>query len=255
MMTGSAALLSLTGSEILILALICLAAGMVRGFSGFALSAMVMASGALIIPPVQLIPICWWLEMTASLFMLRSGWQEANRKVAIRLAIGSTLGVPFGLALTTTIAPEQSKLVALGVIIVLAALQLMRVRMPFLVSNWGLYGSGWLAGVATGLAGVGGMVVALYVLAQQAPPRQMRASLVLFLFLGSVTTMISLWYFGVMDETAVVRGLVMSFPAGLGVVMGKLLFVPKWEHLYKPFCLTLLIALASTGVIRLLLSA
>jgi len=33
-----------------------LIAGLVRGFSGFALSAMVMASGALILPPVQLIP-------------------------------------------------------------------------------------------------------------------------------------------------------------------------------------------------------
>jgi len=255
MIPNLAALLALPIGEITVLAVICLIAGLIRGFSGFALSAMVMASGALIITPVQLIPICWWLEMTASLFMLRDGWQDANRKVAIGLAIGSTLGVPFGLALTMAIAPDLSKLVALGVIIALATLQLSRLKIPFLTTNWGLYGSGWLAGIVTGLASVGGMVVALYVLAQQAPPRQMRASLVLFLFLGSVTTMISLWSFGVMDETAVMRGLVMSFPAGLGVVMGKLLFVPKWEHLYKPFCLTLLIALASTGVIRLLLSA
>ena len=255
MIPNLAALLALPIGEITVLAVICLIAGLIRGFSGFALSAMVMASGALIITPVQLIPICWWLEITASLFMLRGGWQDANRKVAIGLAIGSTLGVPFGLALTMAIAPDLSKLVALGVIIALATLQLSRLKIPFLTTNWGLYGSGWLAGIVTGLASVGGMVVALYVLAQQAPPRQMRASLVLFLFLGSVTTMISLWSFGVMDETAVMRGLVMSFPAGLGVVMGKLLFVPKWEHLYKPFCLTLLIALASTGVIRLLLSA
>jgi uncharacterized membrane protein YfcA len=255
MIPNLAALLALPISEIAVLAVICFIAGLIRGFSGFALSAMVMASGALIITPVQLIPICWWLEMTASLFMLRDGWQDANRKVAIGLAIGSTLGVPFGLALTIAIAADLSKLLALGVIIALATFQLSQIKIPFLVTKWGLYGSGWLAGIVTGLAGVGGMVVALYVLAQQAPPRQMRASLVLFLFLGSVTTMISLWSFGVMDETAVMRGLVMSFPAGLGVVMGKLLFVPKWEHLYKPFCLTLLIALASTGVIRLLLSA
>ena len=104
MIPNLAALLALPISEIAVLAVICLIAGLVRGFSGFALSAMVMASGALIIAPVQLIPICWWLEMTASLFMLRGGWQDANRKVAIGLAIGSTLGVPFGLALTMAIA-------------------------------------------------------------------------------------------------------------------------------------------------------
>ena len=254
-MTHLANLIFLTISEVVILATICLIAGVVRGFSGFALSALVMASAALIIPPIQLIPICWWLEMTASLFMFRSVWQEANRKIAVGLAIGSTLGMPFGLALTMAIATELSKLLALGVIIALAALQLARVRIPFLVRNWGLYGSGWVAGVVSGVAGVGGMVVALFILSQKAQPRQMRASLVLFLFLSSVTTIISLWYFGVMDQVAIKRGLVMALPAGLGVVLGKLLFMPKWEYLYKPFCLTLLIVLGSTGIIRLILGA
>jgi len=253
-MTHLANLISLTISEVVILATICLIAGVVRGFSGFALSALVMASAALIIPPIQLIPICWWLEMTASLFMFRSVWQEANRKIAVGLAIGSTLGMPFGLALTMAIATELSKLLALGVIIALAALQLARVRIPFLVRNWGLYGSGWVAGVVSGVAGVGGMVVALFILSQKAQPRQMRASLVLFLFLSSVTTIISLWYFGVMDQVAIKRGLVMALPAGLGVVLGKLLFMPKWEYLYKPFCLTLLIVLAITGIIRVILN-
>jgi uncharacterized membrane protein YfcA len=253
-MTHLANLIFLTISEVVILATICLIAGVVRGFSGFALSALVMASAALIIPPIQLIPICWWLEMTASLFMFRSVWQEANRKIAVGLAIGSTLGMPFGLALTMAIAPELSKLLALGVIIALAALQLARVRIPFSVRNWGLYGSGWVAGVVSGVAGVGGMVVALFILSQKAQPRQMRASLVLFLFLSSVTTIISLWYFGVMDQIAIKRGLVMALPAGLGVVLGKLLFMPKWEYLYKPFCLTLLIVLAITGIIRVILN-
>ncbi len=253
-MTHLANLISLTISEVVILATICLIAGVVRGFSGFALSALVMASAALIIPPIQLIPICWWLEMTASLFMFRSVWQEANRKIAVGLAIGSTLGMPFGLALTMAIATELSKLLALGVIIALAALQLARVRIPFSARNWGLYGSGWVAGVVSGVAGVGGMVVALFILSQKAQPRQMRASLVLFLFLSSVTTIISLWYFGVMDQVAIKRGLVMALPAGLGVVLGKLLFMPKWEYLYKPFCLTLLIVLAITGIIRVILN-
>ncbi|WP_347824566.1 TSUP family transporter, partial [uncultured Planktomarina sp.] len=164
-MQAALAALALPPDHLALLGLICLIAGLVRGFSGFALSAMVMASGALILPPVQLIPVCWWLEMTASLFMLRGGWREANRKVALGLAIGSTIGVPFGLALTTQVDVETSKLIALAVIASLAALQLARVQLRFLASNWGLYGSGWMAGVATGLASVGGMVVALYVLA------------------------------------------------------------------------------------------
>ena len=223
--SGSAAL-ALPPDHLALLGLICFLAGLVRGFSGFALSAMVMASGALILPPVQLIPVCWWLEMTASLFMMRGGWREANRKVALGLAIGSTIGVPFGLALTTQVDVETSKLIALGVIASLAALQLARVQLRFLASNWGLYGSGWMAGLATGLASVGGMVVALYVLAQNAPPREMRASLVVFLFLGSVTTALSLLAFGLMDRTAIARGLAMAGPAALGLSWDSCLSSP-----------------------------
>jgi hypothetical protein len=89
-MQAASAALALPPEHLALLGLICFIAGLVRGFSGFALSAMVMASGALILPPVQLIPVCWWLEMTASLFMLRGGWRQANRKVALGLAVGST---------------------------------------------------------------------------------------------------------------------------------------------------------------------
>lgn len=71
MMHNLVALLALPIGEIAVLAVICLIAGLVCSFSGFALSVIVMTPGALIITPVQLIPICWWLEISASLFMLR----------------------------------------------------------------------------------------------------------------------------------------------------------------------------------------
>ncbi|MEM6307050.1 MAG: sulfite exporter TauE/SafE family protein, partial [Pseudomonadota bacterium] len=200
-------MLDLPAHDIVTLVGITFAAGMVRGFSGFALSAIVMASAALIIPPVQVIPICFFLEMTASLLMIRGGWQAANRKISISLAVASAVGLPLGLAFTTTVAPELSRLTALALIVVLAVLQLARVRMAFLATAPGLYGAGIMAGVATGLASVGGMVVALYVLARQAPAREMRASLVLFLFLSILTSALTYIIFGIMDSTAVLRGL------------------------------------------------
>jgi len=80
------------------LTLIVIVAGIVRGFSGFALSALVMASAVVILPPVELIPICLILELAASLLMARGGWQEADRGTVLGLVIGSTIGVPIGLA-------------------------------------------------------------------------------------------------------------------------------------------------------------
>jgi len=243
-------LLNLAPADIGWLVLITFCAGLVRGFSGFALSALVMASAVLILPPVELIPMLWWLEMSASLMMLKGGWADADRKTAIGLVIGSTMGWPLGLWMTTSLPVATSKAVALCLIVALAATQLAKIRLSFLATKPGLYGTGVLAGIASGLAHVGGMVVALYVLASDAPARQMRGSLVLFLFLGSITSMITLLVFGVMDFSGVTRGLVFAIPTMIGVFAGQRLFTERLAPYYRPFCLTLLMGLAASSLIR-----
>ncbi|MEM9788316.1 MAG: sulfite exporter TauE/SafE family protein [Pseudomonadota bacterium] len=240
----------LTRQEFIILTVIVVVAGIVRGFSGFALSAMIMATAVLILPPVELLPMLWWLELSASLLMLKGGWADADRGTAIGLVIGSTAGWPLGLWLTVTLPVETSKLIALSIIILLAASQLSKLKLTFLASKPGLYGTGIVAGIVSGLAHVGGMVVALYVLASDAPARQMRGSLVLFLFLGSLTSMITLLIFGVMDFSGVTRGLIFAAPTMLGVYLGQKLFIPSLARYYRPFCLTLLCALALVSIVR-----
>lgn len=246
-------ILALTLPELIVLAAIAFAAGMVRGFSGFALSAVVMASAVLILPPRELIPICWVLEMTASLLMVRGGIAEADRRIAFGLAISSAVGVPLGLYLTTTLPVDQTRLLALLVLITLAALQLARVRLPFLATNLGLYGSGLIAGIVTGIASIGGMVVALFVLAQDGPARMIRASLVLFLFVSSFFSLMWLLGYGVMDGLALQRGLTLALPVAVGVLLGKALFRPSLERFYKPFALCLLLGLAGVSLARTLL--
>lgn len=246
-----AALVDLTATEFAVLAFLVCLAGIVRGFSGFALSAMVMATAVLLLPPVALIPVCWWLEVAASILMVRGGLADADKVTVLGLFGGSVIGVPLGLWATTTLPLETSKLIALALVVTLAALQLGKFTIPGLATRPGLYGAGVAAGLATGLAGIGGMVVALYVLAQDAPARVMRASLVIFLFLGSITSLVTFLLFGVMDATAVARGVLLAGPALIGVWIGQHLFRPSLEGYYRPFCLALLITLASAGLIRL----
>lgn len=243
-------LLGLTGTEIGWLLLITFAAGLVRGFSGFALSALVMATAVLILPPIELIPMLWWLEMAASVLMLKGGFADADRPTAYGLVIGSALGWPIGLYLTTTLPVATSKTVALVIIVALAATQLAKIRLTFLATKPGLYGTGIVAGIVSGLAHVGGMVVALYVLASDAPARSMRGSLVLYLFLGSLTSMVMLLAFGVMDFSGITRGLFFAAPVLAGVFLGQRLFTERLAPYYRPFCLTLLLGLAGTSLVR-----
>jgi len=240
----------LTGQEFTVLTLIVLAAGIVRGFAGFALSALVMATAVMILPPITLIPMLWWLEMAASLLMIKGGWADADRPTAYGLVIGSAVGWPIGLWLTTSLPVDTSRVVALSIIVVLAASQLAKVRLDFLASKPGLYGTGVVAGIVSGLAHVGGMVVAFYVLASNAPARTMRGSLVLFLFLGSLTSMVILLLFGVMNFSGVTRGLIFAIPTVVGVLLGQRLFTERLAPYYRRFCLILLVGLAMIGLIR-----
>ncbi len=244
-------LTNLTTTQLYICVVVVFLAGMVRGFSGFALSALIMASLAIMIPPLELIAVCTILEFSASMLMVRGGLKDADMKIAFGLAIGSIVGAPVGLYLTNTLSVETSKMIALCLILVLAFLQLLKVRARFLATDPGLVFSGLTAGVATGLASVGGMVVALYVLAREAPAKVMRASLVVYLFLGTLSSFIYLYLYEMLTITALSRGATLVIPCVLGVVVGQAIFRPQLEKYYKPFCLLLLAVLATSGLVRL----
>ena len=245
-----AAAADLTPTEFALAGVAVFLASVVRGFSGFALSAIVMASLAVIIAPVELIPLCWFLEMTAGLLMVRGGFAEADRGIVAGLVIGSVVATPAGLYLTTTLPVETSRSAALGIVLVLAVLQLARVRWRFLATTPGLYAGGLTAGIATGLASVGGMVVALYVLSRDVRARTMRASLVLFLFATGVITFFYLVFYGLMTGAVLARAAMAAPLVVCGVPAGRLMFRPAMERHYKRFCLLLLIGLAGAGLAR-----
>ena len=243
-------LLALPVDAALFLAAVVFAAGVVRGFTGFALSAFVMSLAVTILPPVELIAMLYWLEMAASLVMARAGWRHADRRAALILVVGSAMGTFAGLGLILLLDTGLSRTIALGLLILASALQLARLRLPFLATTPGTLSAGVTAGLASGLAGIGGMVVALYVLARQVAPDVMRATLVVYLFGGMATSLASHTYWGTMTSTALARGLVMVPVCLAGVWLGIRFFTPESQRHYRTLCLWLLIVLASLSLIR-----
>jgi hypothetical protein len=79
----------------------------------------------------------------------------------------------------------------------------------------------------------------------------MRAALVMFLFLGTITTFVTLILFGVLDKTAMLRAAALTIPTSLGVIAGTALFTPNFETYYRPICLSLLVGLSIFGLIKL----
>lgn len=240
----------LPASTLGFVALASLVAGLVRGFAGFGLSAVMFASVVTLLPPIELIPVTYILEGMASVVMFRGGMRDADMGVVWGLTIFSAIGVPLGLFATTTVDPDTSKLVALILVLILTLLQLFQIRAAFLSTKPGLYSTGLASGIATGLASIGGMVVALYVLSQKTAATQMRASLVMYLFLTMFTSIIYLLLYEVMTMQAVWRGLCFGPIMLVGVFLGKVLFRPSLIQFYKTFCLLLLITLCVVGLSR-----
>ena len=245
-------ILALNNTDLLLLILICFFAGLIRGFSGFGLSAFVMSLSVTIIPPIELIPICWWMEFVAGVFMIKSGWKESDKGTSIVLWLGAICGLPIGLFVTKILDVQISKFVALALILILSVILFRNFKLHFLSSKLGTVSSGICAGIATGLASIGGLIVATYVLASQNSARRMRASLVVYILLNSLTTFVFLIIFDVMDQKALIRGVLLALPSSIGVVLGSILFMQKLEKYYRPFSLVLLITFCIVGLIRLI---
>ncbi len=228
-------------------------AGIVRGFSGFALSALIMASLASFLPPVEILPMNHILEAIAGLLMVRSGFREADMRVVIGLVVGAAIGTPCGLALTVQVSVEITRLLALSTILVLAVLLFANVRPKNLDNTWKILAAGFLSGIATGLAGVGGMVVVIFVFSLGREARVIRASLVMYLFLSIVVSFFMLLFFGLFTPTVLARGAILSVPAIVGVLIGAALFSKSHEGIYRIFCLGLLIVIAVTGLLRVII--
>ena len=242
--------LSLTFNEVGFLATVAFCAGLVRGFAGFGMAAFFMSLSVLVLPPIALIPVCWVMDAVASAILVRGSWSEADRGVALGLVCGVLFGLPIGLTVTGWLPEDDSRLAALLLIITLASLQLARIQASALTRGPGLVGSGVLVGFATGIASVGGMVAALCVLSQDRPARVLRATLILCLVLISVFFLLWLITLGMMDWLAIKRGLAMAIPVATGVFLGQFLFRPGVEKYYKPFCLVLLLSLASASLLH-----
>ncbi|MCM2563050.1 TSUP family transporter [Lutimaribacter sp. EGI FJ00015] len=225
-------------------------AGMVRGFTGFAASATIMALATVWIAPIDLIPICLLLELTASALLMRGGFGDADKPLALTLVGMGLVGVPLGLALTKTLDPDVSRMIALALVAVLATMQLLRIPLPIGRGRAGAAAVGLLAGVVNGLASIGGLVHALYIMARNLPPRSMRGTMIVIITIGGTITFFWQVVLGILTTQATLRYGVLLVPFVAGLALGRHYFTPETEQHYRPVCLTLLVVLAALGLVR-----
>lgn len=201
------------------------------------------------IAPIEMVAICLILEIIASLVMMRDGVKNADMRVVWAMVIGSAIGTPIGYFVLTNIDQETSRIVALCVISSLAMLLFMKIKASILEGKAGPYVAGTGAGMAN-IASVGGMVVALYILARDRAASEMRGTLVMYLMISILGNIIFQLIYGLMTVEAFKRSALMTPFVIFGIMFGSYFFQPSLQKYYKPVCLLVLIGICIAGLVR-----
>ena len=233
----------------LILAACAFFAGLVRGFSGFGLSAVLVASAAFVISPKLIIPTAQTMEVIASIALIPSVWKEVNWKWLTPMAAAYALSIPAGVAALACL-PAQVLRVSGCVILFIASVCLLLNARPKLPDGLPLrFGTGLVAGFFAGATSLGGMVASVMLFAVALPAKNLRATLIV-LFFGSALYSLSwgAWH-GVVTRDTFTRAAWLAAPLLAGIAVGSHGFKHVGEAGFRKAVLTVLAVLSVAGIV------
>jgi len=155
-------------------------AGVVRGLAGFGFSALCFFALAPIFSAQAIVPLMFVMEVLASLHLLPKVWRQIPWRWVMILCLGTIVGTPLGVI---SLQHWQSDLVRglAGGGVLIACFALWRQwRFKAAESFVWLVIAGLLAGFVNGLASIGGLVAAVYMMSSNMRHAAMRAGLILF---------------------------------------------------------------------------
>lgn len=163
--------------------LVVFAAGIVRGFAGFGFSALCVAGLSIFVPPAQVVPPIFVLEVLASLSLLRGAFKDTDWPWLSWLVLGNALFIPLGVAVLAHL-PEAALRLLIGALLLSAAVLLRAgFRLALAPTRAIRLATGLVSGFVNGVAAIGGIAVAVLLSTSQMAPAAMRATMImLFLF-------------------------------------------------------------------------
>jgi len=225
-------------------------AGFVRGYTGFGFSALVVATHSLVLPPAQVVPSAFLMEIAASLHMLPLVWRKITWRKVATLGVGAVLGMPVGLWLIAQLPVLEVRLIVYAVLLAFTLLLLWGMQLKTHGGSALTLGTGMASGLANGLAAVGGLPVVLLFLATPMGVATSRATLVAYLFAGDVYVIAWSGSLDLLHPEILLRVLVFLIPLGLGVWLGNRRFVTTPPASFRKFTLWFLLGLSTFGLIR-----
>ncbi|WP_135468971.1 sulfite exporter TauE/SafE family protein [Crenalkalicoccus roseus] len=213
-----------------------LAGGLARGFSGFGAALIFVPLASVALGPQRAAPLMLLLEAFAIAALTPGAWRLADRRAVGWLALGALLGTPLGAAVLVLADPRALRWGVAAVILGLLALVASGWRFRGRPAAPLTVGVGMAGGVLGGVAMVSGPPVIAYLLGQEGPARQVRASFALYLAAGGIFAGIAYAAAGLLDA-ALLGPFLLAAPAyAIGIWGGVAMFGLASEAAFRRAC-------------------
>jgi len=233
------------GLAIVTYSVVCIfLAAIVRGYSGFGFSLLAITALSLILPPAEIVPSIFMLEVAASLHLLPGIWKDVHWKSLGPLILGCLIATPLGVYLLATV-PAAPMQVALAIFVLAATLMLWRgfalKTMPGPVASTAV---GAASGFANGAFGIAGPPVILFYFASPAGNIAGRASVIAFFLATDLIGLAFQSREGLVTWGAFVRALTFLPALLIGVWLGARSFKDADPTVFRKWVLIILATLA-----------
>ncbi len=204
---------------ILFYAVVCIfGAAVVRGYSGFGFSLLAVTSLSLLLPPTEIVPSIFIMEVAASLHLLPGVWRDIHWR-----------------AMT----------LALAVFVLIAAILLARgYALKSLPGPAVTFATGTASGLFNGSFGIGGPPVILFFFSSPAGAAAGRASMIAFFLMTDVTGLAWQGWSGLLSVTTLWRALLFLPALTGGIWLGNRGFMNADPVDFRRWVLRLLMLLA-----------
>jgi uncharacterized protein len=209
------------------------AAGLVRGFTGFGTALIFVPVAGQFLPMAEIIMVMALTGLFSMAALVPRAWKSADRGEVASLAFAAALCVPLGVWLLSlldglTIRWIVSVVVALTLVAVMTGWRWQgRLGWP------GRFAIGAGAGTVGGMTGLTGPVVIMFYLANASSANMVRANTILFLAALDVVLVVNLSLFGYVSAQTLWIAAIMVLPYLIFTLVGQALFDPGHEKAYR----------------------
>lgn len=231
-------------------ATVVLAASIIRGYSGFGFSAVLVAGLAFIIDPIEAVPLAIGLEVLASIVQGKSVWTDIEWRRCGVLLVAAVIGNPIGVWILTTVDADPLR-AATFILLTLLTLGLLLGKTVDVTATLGVFFLvGIVAGVVNGATAMSGLVLVLFMTVLKVAPAEMRGTLVAYFFASDIAVLGLLVWRDELDTIYAWR-ILLSVPIMIiGVVIGDKAFDGASVESFRRTTLYILLAISIVGLGR-----